>query len=126
MAEHHIPNGEIFFASNLTKQWARVNFEVPIHPGSGVAKAIEIMNTIGAEIAGDSKWKEFVIKSSRAPGVARYEKSGDPDESAWPREGGEAVRPVVCASHPDYSSALRAVKLAQQLSPSRKKIAGFV
>ncbi|MBI1975313.1 MAG: mechanosensitive ion channel family protein [Parcubacteria group bacterium] len=71
-AEHHIPHGEIAFTSNLTKQWARVNFEVPIHPEADIAKAIEIVNTIGAQIAEDPEWSEFVIKQPRALGVERF------------------------------------------------------
>lgn len=61
-AVHHIPNGEIKKASNLSKQFARVNLNIGISYGSNLEKVIEIVNRVGRELAEDPQWKDDIIK----------------------------------------------------------------
>ena len=59
---HNIPNGEIKKASNLSKDFARVNLNVGVSYDSDLEKVIEVVNRVGKELAEDPNWKEFIIK----------------------------------------------------------------
>lgn len=60
---HHIPNGEIKDASNLSKNFSRVNLDIGIAYDSNLEKVIEIINKVGKDIAEDPDWKDFIIKA---------------------------------------------------------------
>lgn len=59
---HHVPHGSIERVSNLTKQFARVNINLGISYNADLEKVIEVINTTGAELAEDEKWKEHILK----------------------------------------------------------------
>jgi len=59
---HHVPNGEIKKASNLSKSFARVNIDIGVSYDSDIEKVIRVVNRIGEEMANDPEWKEFIIK----------------------------------------------------------------
>lgn len=67
---HTIPNGEIRVASNLTRVWSRINQDVTIAYGTDIDKAIEVVDKVGREMAGDPTWKRRVFE---APRVERVE-----------------------------------------------------
>jgi small conductance mechanosensitive channel len=67
---HTIPNGEIRVASNLTRIWARINQDVTVAYGTDIDKAIEVVDNVGREMAGDPVWKRRVLE---APRVERVE-----------------------------------------------------
>lgn len=67
---HTIPNGEIRVASNLTRVWARINQDVTVAYGTDIDKAIEVVDNVGREMAGDPIWKRRVLE---APRVERVE-----------------------------------------------------
>jgi moderate conductance mechanosensitive channel len=67
---HTIPNGEIRVASNLTRVWARINQDVTVAYGTDIDKAIEVVDNVGREMAGDPTWKRRVLE---APRVERVE-----------------------------------------------------
>jgi moderate conductance mechanosensitive channel len=67
---HTVPNGEIKVASNLTRVWARINQDVTVAYGTDIDKAIEVVNTVGREMATDPVWKRRVLE---APHVERVE-----------------------------------------------------
>lgn len=71
---HHIPNGEIKKASNLSKYYARVNINIGISYDSNLEKVINIVNQVGAELADDPQWKDSIIKP---PQFIRVEDFGD-------------------------------------------------
>ena len=60
--EHHIPNGEIKKASNLSKGFARVNLNIGVSYQSNLEKVIKIINQTGQELAEDPAWKDSIIK----------------------------------------------------------------
>ncbi len=60
---HHVPNGEIKTASNLSKYFARVNLNIGISYNSDLEKVIKVVNNVGKELAKDKNWKEMVIKA---------------------------------------------------------------
>lgn len=57
---HHIPNGEIKSASNLSKHFARVNLNVGVSYQSDLEKVIKVVNQVGQDLASDSKWKDVI------------------------------------------------------------------
>lgn len=59
---HHVPHGSIERVSNLTKQFARVNINLGISYNADLEKVIDVINTTGAELAEDEKWKEHILK----------------------------------------------------------------
>lgn len=67
---HTIPNGEIRVASNLTRVWSRINQDVTVAYGTDIDKAIEVVDNVGREMAGDPIWKRRVLE---APRVERVE-----------------------------------------------------
>jgi small conductance mechanosensitive channel len=71
---HHIPHGEIKKVSNLSKNFARVNFNIGISYNSKLEQVIEVVNQIGKELSEDPKWKEFIIT---APQFLRVDDLGD-------------------------------------------------
>ncbi|NQV00544.1 MAG: mechanosensitive ion channel family protein [Parcubacteria group bacterium] len=71
---HHIPNGEIKIASNLSKEFARVNMKIGIAYDTDIEKVIKVVNQVGEEIAKDSEWKDKIIK---APEFVRIDDFAD-------------------------------------------------
>ena len=67
---HTIPNGEIRVASNLTRVWSRINQDVTVAYGTDIDMAIEVVDNVGREMAGDPAWKRRVLE---APRVERVE-----------------------------------------------------
>jgi small conductance mechanosensitive channel len=67
---HTVPNGEIKVASNLTRVWARVNQNVTVAYGTDVDRAIDVVDTVGREMAEDPIWKRRILE---APRVERVE-----------------------------------------------------
>jgi small conductance mechanosensitive channel len=67
---HTIPNGEIRVASNLTRVWSRINQDVTVAYATDIDKAIEVVDNVGREMAGDPQWKRRVLE---APRVERVE-----------------------------------------------------
>lgn len=67
---HTVPNGEIKVASNLTRVWARINQDVTVAYGTDIDKAIEVVDAVGREMAGDPVWKRRILE---APRVERVE-----------------------------------------------------
>ena len=63
--EHHIPNGEIKKASNLSKGFARINLNVGIAYDSDLEKVIKVVNQVGEVMANDPEWKDSIIKAPK-------------------------------------------------------------
>jgi len=59
---HHVPNGEIKKASNLSKQFARVNLNIGISYKENLDKVIGVINKVGKELAEDPQWKDLNLK----------------------------------------------------------------
>lgn len=72
--QHHIPNGEIKTASNMSKEFARINLNVGIAYNSDLEKVIEIVNRVGKELAQDSEWREAILEP---PQFLRVDDFGD-------------------------------------------------
>jgi small conductance mechanosensitive channel len=62
-AVHHIPNGEIKIASNLSKEFARINLVVGVSYKADLEKVIKVVNRVGEEMAQDPEWKDKILQA---------------------------------------------------------------
>ena len=71
---HIIPNGEIKIASNFTRNWSRVNLNIPVAYGEDLDHVIEVINRVGEELAKDEIFGPMIIGT---PKVLRVDKFAD-------------------------------------------------
>jgi len=71
---HSIPNGEVTTASNYTKDWSRVNLNIPVAYGEDLDKVTEVLNRVGNELAQDEVFGPMITS---APQVLRVDNFGD-------------------------------------------------
>ncbi|MFO8144019.1 MAG: mechanosensitive ion channel [Dehalococcoidales bacterium] len=71
---HSIPNGEISSSSNYTKEWSRVNIDIPVAYGEDLDRVSEVINRVGAEMAEDEVYGAMITS---APRVLRVNNFGD-------------------------------------------------
>ncbi|NSW93905.1 MAG: mechanosensitive ion channel family protein [Bacteroidales bacterium] len=62
---HHIPNGEIKRVSNLSKDFARVNFDIGVSYNTNLEHVIEVINRTGKELAEDPAFADAIISPPR-------------------------------------------------------------
>ncbi len=71
---HSIPNGQITVASNLTKDFSRVNLNISVSYDTDLDHAIEVANQVCREMAGEPDWAVLINKT---PSILRVDKLGD-------------------------------------------------
>ena len=71
---HVVPNGEIRVASNLTKDWSRVNLNISVAYGEDLDRVIAVINRVGKELTEDPVWAPLILK---APQALRVDNLGD-------------------------------------------------
>lgn len=71
---HSVPNGEVKVASNRTRVWRRINYDVLIAYGTDIERTTEILNAAGAELAADPAWADKILEQ---PKVDRVEQLGE-------------------------------------------------
>ncbi|MDP2638199.1 MAG: mechanosensitive ion channel family protein [Candidatus Levybacteria bacterium] len=59
---HHVPNGEIKIASNLSKGYSRVNLDIGVSYNTNLEHLIKTVNKVGSDLAKDPAWKDSIIK----------------------------------------------------------------
>jgi small-conductance mechanosensitive channel len=73
---HHVPNGQIAVASNLTQEWSRVNMNVSVAYGEDLDKVFEVINRVGHEMAADAEFGPLILKAPQVLRVDAFEESG--------------------------------------------------
>jgi small conductance mechanosensitive channel len=71
---HHVPNGEIKVASNRTRVWRRINYDVVVAYGTDIERAIQIFDAVGAGFAVDPAWATKILET---PAVDRVDQLGE-------------------------------------------------
>ena len=71
---HVIPNRKIDQASNLARDWARINLDVSVGYGENIDRVFEVANDICRKFKDDPKWGEDMITT---PEVVRVNNLGD-------------------------------------------------
>ncbi|MFL5778980.1 MAG: mechanosensitive ion channel family protein [Chloroflexota bacterium] len=67
---HTVPNGEVKVASNLTRVWSRINQDVTVAYGTDVDKAIDVVDKVGREMAGEDAWKRAILEAPRVDRIS--------------------------------------------------------
>lgn len=70
---HHVPNGTIMRASNMSSEFSGINLNVGVAYDSDIAKVTEVINTIGEQLAKDAKWEDRILE---APHFVRVDNFG--------------------------------------------------
>jgi small conductance mechanosensitive channel len=73
---HHVPNGQIAVASNLTQEWSRVNMNVSVAYGEDLDKVFEVINRVGNELAADAEFGPLILTAPQVLRVEAFEDSG--------------------------------------------------
>ena len=73
---HSIPNGEIKTASNYTKEYSRMNLDVPVAYGENLERVIAVINRVGQELAKDPLWGPKIRSAPQSLGVNKFGDSG--------------------------------------------------
>ena len=58
---HTIPNGQVTTASNMTKEWSRVNIDIAVPYYEDPERVMAIINKVGVELTEDPKFKSMII-----------------------------------------------------------------
>ncbi len=59
---HHVPNGSITIATNMTFEHANVNLDVRVSYGTDIDTLIEVINKVGVELAADPEWSDLIVE----------------------------------------------------------------
>jgi len=69
---HYFPNGMIQHVINKTMGYSMARFFIGIHPSSDLDDVIEIINTIGEDLAKEEKWKGKIIEPAAFVSVTEF------------------------------------------------------
>ncbi len=73
---HNVPNGEIKIASNLTRDWSRVNLDVTVAYDTDLDRAVAVVNQVGAELAADPYYGPLIMEPPKVLRLESFEESG--------------------------------------------------
>jgi small-conductance mechanosensitive channel len=73
---HSVPNSEITTASNYTKEYSRINIDVPVAYGTDLDRAMEIINRVGNEMNQDPTFGPMIRTAPKTLGVNKFGDSG--------------------------------------------------
>jgi len=73
---HHVPNGAVRVASNLTYDYSRVVVDLAVAYEESVDRAIEVISDIAAAFAADSQWSAALVEEPKVLGVDALADSG--------------------------------------------------
>jgi moderate conductance mechanosensitive channel len=60
---HHIPNGNIDVATNMTMDYASVNLDIGVGYSTDIEKLEKLINNVGHQLASDSAWKDKIMEA---------------------------------------------------------------
>jgi small conductance mechanosensitive channel len=75
-AVHTVPNGLIAVATNLTREWARVNEDVRVVYGTDIDKATAVVDRVGRELASEPDWSPRILEVPRVERVSQLGQFG--------------------------------------------------
>lgn len=73
---HSVPNGEIKVASNYTKEWSRVNLNIPVSYNEDLDHVIKVINKVGEELAKDEVFGAMILTPPQVLRVDNFADSG--------------------------------------------------
>jgi small conductance mechanosensitive channel len=73
---HQIPNGQITMASNMTREFARINFNIEVGYSEDLDRVIEVINDECEKMKADEDWNELLLNTPSAVRVDNLGASG--------------------------------------------------
>jgi small conductance mechanosensitive channel len=73
---HHVPNGEVRVATNLTHEYSRAVVDLSVAYEESVDRAIEVIGEIAAGLATDPEWSAALVEEPKVLGVDALDDSG--------------------------------------------------
>lgn len=58
---HHVPNGTINLATNMTMEYANVNIDIGVSYSCDIEKVEKVINEVGEKMADDDEWRDSII-----------------------------------------------------------------
>ena len=71
-----IPNGDIRAVKNLSKNWARVDINVPIAYTANLMKAMQLMDAVAWDMHQDAEWHELILEPPQLMGADDFGDQG--------------------------------------------------
>ncbi|MDY6917364.1 MAG: mechanosensitive ion channel family protein [Chloroflexota bacterium] len=72
--KHYIPNNKVELASNMTRDWARINLNVSVAYKEDLSRVFEVINEVCQEVKDDPAWGQHMLTT---PSVLRVDNLGD-------------------------------------------------
>lgn len=69
---HYFPNGMVMHVINKTMGYSMARFSIAIHPSGNIDDVIEIIDTIGSELATEAEWKDKIIKAPAFVSIGEF------------------------------------------------------
>jgi small conductance mechanosensitive channel len=73
---HYFPNGIVQHVINKTMGYSMARFSIVIHPSHDLDDIIEIINTVGKELAADTKWKNKILEPPVFSSIGEFSSDG--------------------------------------------------
>ncbi len=73
---HQIPNGQITMASNMTREFARINFNVEVGYSEDLDRVMDVINDECEKFKADPEWTEILLNTPSAVRVENLGASG--------------------------------------------------
>lgn len=73
---HQIPNGQITLASNMTREFARINFNIEVGYSEDLDRVMEVINDECEKMKADEAWTELLLNTPSAIRVDNLGASG--------------------------------------------------
>jgi small conductance mechanosensitive channel len=73
---HHVPNGEVRVATNLTYEFSRVVVDLSVAYEESVDRALEVISEVAERFASDPEWSSAVVEDPQVLGVDDLGDSG--------------------------------------------------
>ena len=73
---HHVPNGEVRVATNLTHEYSRVVVDLSVAYEESVDRALEVIGEVAGGLAADPEWTSAVVDDPQVLGVDALDDSG--------------------------------------------------
>lgn len=72
--KHYIPNNKVELASNMTRDWSRINLNVSVAYKENLGRVFEVINEVCQELKDDPEWGQDMLTT---PSVLRVDNLGD-------------------------------------------------
>lgn len=63
--QHHIPNGVISIATNMTMDYSNINLDIGVGYDTDMTKLEKIVNKVGEDMAEDDEWGKHILEAPK-------------------------------------------------------------